>query len=82
MTDKTQEEGTNAGRLPKQEHAHHIRIQDLAALLVSKAVISEEEYEWLVIKGFMIPRLESATEETGWATMKELKAFMGLPVPE
>ena len=84
MANEAHEENkaTEVAGLPKEEHAHHIRVQDLAKLLVKKAVISEDEFEWLVIKGYMIPRLESATEETGWETMKDLKRFMGLPVEE
>ena len=84
MTNGADEEnaGNECAKLPKEEHAHHIRVQDLAKLLTRKAVISENEFEWLVIKGYMLPRLESTTEETGWETMKDLKRFMGLPVED
>jgi len=78
MTSETCEEnaGPESAKLPKQEHAHHIRVQDLARLLTKKAVISEDEFEWLVTQGYCIPRLLAMNEENWMQLRQELVAFL------
>jgi hypothetical protein len=64
------------GRLPFEDYASEVNIGDLLKILVNKGVISVDDYELLVMRAHMIPRIE-AMDENNWEQIKaELLKFL------
>ncbi|HPF99352.1 MAG TPA: hypothetical protein PLE77_04740 [Kiritimatiellia bacterium] len=81
MNDTTDEERTekDARALPKEAYAHCIRVDDLAKMLARKNVISEDEFDLLVMRGYILPKLEVANEDNWMQLRDDLLAFLRPP---
>lgn len=64
------------GKLPFEDYASEVDISDLLKILVNKGVLSVDDYELLVMRGHMFPRLRAMTKDN-WAEIKaELLDFL------
>ena len=51
------------GKLPFEDYASAVDIADLLKILVNKGVLSVDDYELLVMRGHMFPRLRAMTQD-------------------
>ena len=64
------------GKLPFEDYASDINVGDLARILVHRNVLSVDDYELLVMRGHMFPRLE-AMNDSNWQEIKaQLLSFL------
>lgn len=76
MEEKSQSRLTIIGKLPFEDFASDINIGDLAKILVNRNVLTVEDYELLVMRGHMFPRLD-AMNDSNWRKIKaELLKFL------
>lgn len=67
---------TIEGKLPFEDYASEIEVADLAKILVNKNVLSVDDYELLVMRGHIFPRVE-AMNQGNWMDVKaELLHFL------
>lgn len=64
------------GKLPFEDYASSANLGDLLKILVNKGVLSIEDYELLVMRGYMFPLLEAMTQENWMDIKAELLDFL------
>ena len=79
-TKKKMERKTNPldipGKLPFEDYASSANLADLLKILVNKGILSVEDYELLVIRGYMFPKLMAMTDDTWMEIRDHLVTFL------
>ena len=66
----------NGGKLPFEDYASGIDVGDLARILVHRSLLTIDDYELLVMRGHMIPRLK-VMNDSNWREIKtQLLTFL------
>ena len=64
------------GKLPFEDYASSANLADLLKILVNKGVLSVEDYELLVMRGYMFPLLEAMTQDNWMEIKAQLLEFL------
>ena len=64
------------GKLPFEDYASAVNLADLLKILVNKGVLSVEDYELLVMRGYMFPLLEAMTKDNWMEIKAQLLEFL------
>lgn len=67
---------TTKKALPHEEDAELITAGELAKLLAKKGLISENEFEGLILKAFLLPRIAAMTDDNWERLRNEMVAFL------
>ena len=65
------------GKLPFEDYASAVKMEDLLKILVNKDVLSVEDYELLVMRGYMFPLVEAMTKDNWMEIKAQLLGFLG-----
>ena len=65
------------GKLPFEDYDSAVNLADLLKILVNKGVLSVEDYELLVMRGYMFPLLNDMTQDNWMEIKAQLLEFMG-----
>lgn len=63
-------------RLPYEDMSLIIEAGSLARLLAHKGIVSPEEFEWLVCKAYLRPRIELLTEDNWQEVRQDMLDFL------
>jgi hypothetical protein len=64
------------GKLPFEDYASAVKMADLLKILVNKDFLSVEDYELLVMRGFIFPLVETMTQDNWMEIKAQLLEFL------
>ena len=64
------------GKLPFEGYASEVKIADLVKMLVHTGALSIRDYELLVMRGHMLPLIESMTDDNWMRIRDQLLEFL------
>lgn len=70
------------GKLPFENYASEVKMADLVKMLVHTGVLSVRDYELLIMRGHVLPLVESMTETTWSQIRDELLEFFQEEYPD
>jgi hypothetical protein len=74
--DKKESRLSIPGKLPFEDYASSANLADVLKMLVNKGVLSVEDYELLVMRGYMFPKLKAMTDDNGMEIRAQLLEFL------
>jgi len=70
------------GKLPFEDYASEVKMEDLVKMLVHTGALSVRDYELLIMRGHVLPLVESMTETTWSQIRDELLEFFKEEYPD
>jgi len=70
------------GKLPFADYASEVKMEDLVKMLVHTGALSVRDYELLIMRGHVLPLVESMTDDTWSQIRDELLEFLREEYPD